>query len=89
MELYPKSITKQCQQKILEQMNEINNSICRINNNQEIGIFCNIKYNHKNIQVIIINNYINNDKYMNKINVILNNKEQIIDIDEIIYKNKK
>ena len=54
---YPKPITKQCQQKILEQMNEINNSICRINNNQEIGIFCNIKYNHKNIQVIIINNY--------------------------------
>ena len=32
MELYPKSVTKQCHQKILEQMNEMNNSICKIKN---------------------------------------------------------
>ena len=70
-------------------MNEINNSICRINNKKDIGLFCNIKVNHKNIPVIIINNYINNEKYSNRINIILNNKEQIIDIDKIIYRDKK
>jgi len=85
MEVYPKSITKQCHIKILEQMN---NSICRIKNNNEIGLFCNIKYNYKINQVIIINSFIDNDKYTNKISVILNNKLEIIDIDEIIYKDK-
>ena len=86
MELYPKSITKRRQQKILEKMNEINNSICKINSTNEIGLFCNIKFNHKIIPVLIINNYMNNDNYLNKIQVILNNKEEIIEIQEIIYK---
>ena len=58
MELYPKSVTKQCHQKILEQMNEMNNSIYKIKNKKEIGLFCYIKYNHNKIPVIIINNYI-------------------------------
>ena len=86
MEVYQKPIKKQCLKKILEQMN---NSICRINNNNnEIGLFCNIKYNYKINQVIIINNFIDNDKYINKISVILNNKLEIINIDEIINKDK-
>ena len=85
MELYPKSVTKQCHQKILEQMN---NSICKIKNKKEIGLFCHIKYNYNKIPVIIINNYINNNEYLGQINIILNNKEIIIDIDEIIYKDK-
>ena len=88
MEIYPKPIKKKCHQKILEQMNELNNSICKINNN-EIGIFCNIKYNHKIIQVIIINNNINSDEYLNKIKVIINNREEIINIEKILYKDIK
>ena len=88
MELYPKSVTKQCHQKILEQMNEMNYSICEIKNKKEIGLFCYIKYNHNKIPVIIINNYINNEEYLNIINIILNNKDEIIEIDDIIYKDK-
>jgi len=85
MELYPKSVTKQCHQNILEQMN---NSFCEIKNEREIGIFCYIKINHNKIPVIIINKYINNEEYLNSINIILNNKEIIIEIDDIIYKDK-
>ena len=88
MELYPKSVTKQCHQKILEQMNRMNNSICKIKNKKEIGLFCHIKYNYNKIPVIIINNYINNNDYFNQINIILNNKEMILEIKEIIYKDK-
>ena len=66
----------------------MNNSICRIKNNNEIGLFCNIKYKNKINQVLIINNFIDNDKYINKISVILNNKLEIINIDEIINKDK-
>ena len=85
MEMYPKSVTKQCHQKILEQMN---NSICRIKNKKVIAFFCYIKYTQNKIPVIILNNYINNIEYMNSMIVLINNKEEIIDIDEIIYKDK-
>ena len=88
MELYPKSVTKQCHQMILEQMNRMNNSMCKIKNKKEIGFFCHIKYNYNKIPVIIINNYINNNDYFNQINIILNNKEMILEIEEIIYKIK-
>ena len=85
MELYPRSVTKECHQKILEQMN---NSICTIKNEKDIGLFCYIKYNHNKIPVIIINNYINDEEYSNNINIILNNKDETIEIDDIIYKDK-
>ena len=66
----------------------MNNSICTIINNKEIGFFCYIKYKNNKIPVIIINNYIYNGEYIDKINIILNDKEECIDIDEIIYRNK-
>ena len=85
MEMYPKSVSKQCHQKILEQMN---NSICQIKNKDDIGYFCYIKYNHNKIPVIIINNYIKIEEYLNKVNVILNDKEETLEIDDIIYRDK-
>ena len=85
MVVYPKSVSKKCHQIILDQMN---NSICTIINNKEIGFFCYIKYKNNKIPVIIINNYINNNEYLNQINIFLNNKEIIIETDEIIYKDK-
>ena len=88
MEIYPKSVSKKCHQKILEQMNKMNNSICRIKNKEDIGFFCNIKYKHNKIPVIIINNYIQTYEYLNAINIIINNKEEIIEIDDIIYRNE-
>ena len=81
----PKPVSKKCHQVILDQMNY---SIFTIINSKEIGFFCYIKYKKNKIPVIIINNCINNGEYIDKINVILNNKKEIIDIDEIIYKNK-
>ena len=85
---YPKSITIQFHQKILEQMNEINKSICYINNNKEVGLFCYIKNKNKKIPVIIINNYIKNQEYLNITEVLLNNTKVKIDIENIIYKDK-
>ena len=78
MEEYPKSVTKQCHQKILEQMI---NSICIIKNKKEIGFFCYIKYNHNKIPVIVINNYINNNEYLNQIKLIIMRKKQKIIIE--------
>ena len=52
MEGYLKSVTKECHEKILDQMN---NSICIIkgkDDKNEIGLFCNIKYKNQNIPVI-------------------------------------
>ena len=85
MELYPKSVTKQCHKNILDQMN---NSIYDIKNKKEKGLFCYIKINHNKIPVLIINKYINNDEYLNNINVSINKKDINIEIDDIIYKDK-
>ena len=59
MEIYQKPITKQCHQKILEQMN---NSFCKIKNKKDIGLFCCIRYNKSKIPAIIINNYIKKEE---------------------------
>ena len=85
MEINPKSVTKQCHQKILEQMNDIHKYIFRINN-KVIGIFSFIQYKKNKINIIIINDYISDKKYLNTIKELLNKKE--IYIDEIIYKNE-
>ena len=66
-------------------MNDMNKMICRINND-DIGVFCHIKYNHKKISILIINNYINNDEYLDSINILYNNTVEILYIDDIIYK---
>ncbi len=70
MELYPKSVSKKCHQKILDQMNEMNDSICRIKNKKDIGLFCYIEYNHNKIPVIVINDCIDNEEYSNRIKIV-------------------
>ena len=87
MEVYP--VSKQCHQEILNQMN---NSICKIINKDkiiEIGFFCLIKKENKDIPVIIINNHINDEYYKNEINIIINNENKTIELDDIIYTNEK
>ena len=62
MEGYPKPVNKNCTQKILDQMN--NNFIYKIkekDGNFSNGFFCHIKYQKKNIPVVIINNHIIKD----------------------------
>ena len=89
MEKYPKPISKYCTQKILDQMN---NSFFKIKHNKgntEIGFFCIIKNDDLIIPVLIadinILNIINN----NTIEVFINNTKQKIELDEIIFKDKK
>ena len=85
MENIPKHVTKRCHKNILEQMN---NSIRSINLRNDLGFFCYIRYENKNIAVIIINNYINNEDYQNEIDVLINNKVKTINLEYIIYKDK-
>jgi len=83
MEEYPRSVTKKCHEKILDQMN---NSIGIIKEN-EIGLFGQLKYENKDIYVLIINNYIKDEDYQGKINIEINNDKKLIELDNIIYKN--
>ena len=85
MENYTNSITRQCHEKILEQMN---NAFYKINKNNKVGFFCYLKYEDKDIPVIIINDYISNDKFINAIDIKINNEIKEIALDNIIYKNK-
>ena len=83
MEEYPESVTKKCHEKILDQ---INNSIGIINEN-EVGLFGKLKYQNKDIYVLIINNYIKDEDYKGKINIEINKYTKFIELDNIIYKN--
>jgi len=88
MERYLKSVTKECHEKILDQLN---NSICIIkekDGNKDLGLFCNIKYKNENIYVLLKNNHMNNDDYLDKITVSINNKDKILEIEDIIYKSE-
>jgi len=87
MEFSLKPVKKECHEKISEQMN---NSICTIKRKDgkfEIGLFCYMKYKKENIPILLINNYINNDKYNGRIKVSIYNKEIELEIEKIIYKN--
>ena len=83
MEEYPRPVTKKCHEKILDQMN---NSIGIINEN-EIGLFCQLKYDNNDIFVLIINEYISDEDYNDKINIEINNEKKLIELENIIYKN--
>ena len=79
MEEYPKPVTKRCTQNILNQMNSTFYDI-----NQNIGFFCNIKYQNKKIQVLMINNYLNDEEIEFLNNILINN--ETIELENIIYK---
>ena len=88
MENYPKPINKQILQNILEQMNK---SIYKFSTKKEkfdMGFFCKIKFRRKIIPVAIINNYQFDKEYQNKINVLINNEEKIINLGNRRYRNK-
>ena len=89
MERYLKSVTKECHEIILNQMNNCIYIIKGKDGKNEIGLFCNIKYKNQKIPVLLINNYINNEDYQDKINISFNNKDKIIELENIIYKNKE
>ena len=85
MEDYPSSVTKKCHEIILKQMNKSFGII----NEKEIVIFIHINYENKDIYAILINNYINNDDYKDTKKININNKDEKLEFEDIIYKNKK
>ena len=85
MENYPKPISKRCIQQILYQMN---NSIFKISE-KEIGFFCSIKYENKNIPVMVINNYLLDEKYNESIDISINNTKKALKLGKTRYTNKE
>ena len=84
MEKFPKPVTKQITKKILDQMDTL---FFKINEeNKNIGIFCNLKYKNKIVPVVIINNQMIKDDY---INISINKKKKKIEIGDIIFKNEE
>ena len=79
MEEYPIPVSKRCIQKILKQMNSTFYDI-----NTNISFFCNIKYQNKVSQVLIINNYLNNEEIqlLNDIRI----KNEKLELENTIYK---
>ena len=96
LENYPKPISLKSTQKIIEQMRNIKNNICKIkllNGTKGIGFFCKIAFNNNHLSVLITNNHVINEEILEKEkNIIIStNKEEIeIDLDNRIkYTNKK
>ena len=85
---YLKSISKQCTQRMLEQMNNISFGIIKDTN--QICFFTKIKYKNINIPVLITNykiiKYITNNNY---INIYINNELKKIEIGKGKYFNNK
>ena len=78
MKEYPKGVSKQCSIEILDQMN---NSICLINE-KSLGFFCNIIYRNKNIRCLITSYKVINELYkINDKNIQVKINEEIKTIE--------
>ena len=90
MKEYPKPATRQCTQKILEQMNNPIYKIIDKDRNNNLGFFCYVKNDKKSIPVVIINKFISdNDYYNDTIKLKINDVIKIIEIGKSIYKNRE
>ena len=94
-EEYPKIISIEGTKKILEQME---NSVCKIyktDGKKGTGFFCNIKYENKEIPVMMTNYHIIDDNYIkenDKIKITFNDDKEKVTIllgNRIIYTNEK
>jgi hypothetical protein len=92
MEKYLKPVTRQCTQKIMEQMDNTIYKIIIEKDNFGIGFFCHIKIRNKKIPVLITNPEIINEKYIennNEIKIKIYDKVKTIEIGNKIYINSK
>ena len=100
MEYYPKSVSKKCTNKILEQMNKMEHLIYKIYKNQEknttlnfgLGIFCKIKRYKKYIPVLITRYQIIDEEYLEnnkEIKISLDNKDKMVEFTDKYYTNKE
>ena len=91
MKAYPEPVSQACLEKILTQMK---NSIYQIYRNDGktilgIGFFCYIKYEEKEIPVVIINNYEFNKENIDSIKILKENEEKEIKLGNVRIKNKE
>ena len=89
MEKYLKPVSKLCTKKILDQMD---NSIYKIKDKKgyfKIAFFSKIKYENKNIPILILNNHILKESNNNFIELYNNNKKIKVEFENLIYINKK
>ena len=87
---YPSPVTKQCHEKISEQVNNSFFGFLEKERESELLFFCYIKYKNKKFPVLVTTYEILNDIYKNKhdkINITLNNKMKNIEFGEIKFKN--
>ena len=94
-EEYPKIISIEGTKKILEQMEK---SVCKIyktDGNKGTGFFCNIKYENKEIPVMMTNYHVIDDNYIkknDKIEITFNDDKEKVTIllrNRIIYTNEE
>ena len=64
MDIYPKSVTKECTNIIYNQMNNSFYEIQGKNNNFGIGFFCKIRIKNKNILVLMANYKLIDEEFM-------------------------
>ena len=86
---YPRPATKKVTQKILNQMT---NSIFKIKENEgEINFcyFCYIKYQGKDVPVVIVNNCLSGDDLGNKLIINMNGRAKEIELGKTRYLNKE
>ena len=88
MELYSKTLNKQCTKKILDQME---NSFYQIylEDKAAIGILCHIKHKDKNIPILIINQLLKYNQINKSLNIISYNKTKKLELGKIKYKSKE
>ena len=93
LENYPKPVSLQSTEKIVEQMK---NNICKINlldGSKGTGFFCKISYNNNFFPVFITNNHVINEEILekqNKILISMNKKQMELELkNKIKYTNKE
>ena len=87
MEKYPRSASKHCTKIIMDQMENFIYKKDEKEKTFRLGFFCIIKYENKNIPVLISNNQILNEIIHNTLDISLNNQKRKIKLGDILYHN--
>ena len=82
-------VTKQCTEKIIDQMNNYFYQINLTEAGPEYGIFAKIKNKNKDIPILIISRYLNNYEITNILNTFKDNIIQNLEFGDTIYRNKE
>ena len=89
MEDFPTPITKQATQTILNQMNNAFYQFTDTSKKIGFGFFSHIKNQDKNIPIIIINGYLIDVEYNDKINILINNSVKTLELGDTRYINEE